>query len=82
MKKYDVGFNITEILNVYIEKITETRVLVAIPQKEWSYLIRFDLGTSDEFEYEHNEMVRSLYQKAGFPYNQAENLADLIEGWI
>ncbi|MCM3736485.1 YueH family protein [Bacillus cytotoxicus] len=80
MKKYDVP-NGNGSLMVYIEKIDETCASVAIPKKEWSYLLSYDV-TYNKFEHEHEEMVRSLFYKAGLPYNQAENLADLIEGWI
>ncbi|MDP7981415.1 YueH family protein [Bacillus sp. WLY-B-L8] len=81
MKKYDVT-NENGSLNVYVEKIDETSSLVAIPRREWSYLIRYDVGTMYDYECDHNEIVRSLFHKAGFSYEQAEKIADLIEEWI
>ncbi len=80
MKIYDVTEG-TGILKVYIENIRDNRVLVSIQQKEWSYLLRYDIGTQYEFESEHKEMLRSLCRR-GLQYNHAKELCDLIEKWI
>lgn len=76
MKQYDVADG-TGVLKVYLEHISDNRVLVAIPQKEWSFLLRYDIGTHDEVKHEYNEMLRSLCRR-GLQYHLAQELADAI----
>ncbi|MFB9761549.1 YueH family protein [Ectobacillus funiculus] len=76
MKQYDVAEG-TRVLKVYLENINENRVLVAIPQKEWSFLLRYDIGTHDEAKQEYNELLRSLCRQ-GLQYQLAQELADVI----
>ncbi|MDC2867742.1 YueH family protein [Bacillus sp. BP-3] len=81
MRKYDFALG-DKIFSTYTQEINQTQLLISIPKMEWSYLLRFDMETYNEFESERNKMVRSLLGNNKLQYGEAEKLVDLINEWI
>ncbi|MED1640921.1 YueH family protein [Bacillus thuringiensis] len=77
MKKhtFKVGENTYD---VYMEELSRSEGLIAIPKLKWSYLFLYDISKHEEYEAERDEIVRSLTWDAKMDYNEAEDLIDMF----
>ncbi|KXI79837.1 hypothetical protein ACS52_08985 [Bacillus cereus] len=64
--------------DVYMEEVSRSECLIAIPKLNWSYLFLYDISKHEEYEAERDEIIRSLTWDAKMDYGAAEELIDKI----